>query len=138
MRQEMPDCDPLGEIEAASKTLMALLSGALWYFQFFFYGIGHAYLGTEYGFSSWALHMAILILFSNLYGFLFREWEGASRRPVRVLQGGMACIVVATLIITYGNYLGETTKDKAASEGDVVACTTFLPPEIPVIMPEQT
>ncbi len=87
---------------------MALLSGALWYFQFFFYGMGHAYMGTRYGFTSWALHMGMLILFSNIYGWLFREWEGSGNRPRRVLHAGMAVIVVATLIITYGNYLGDS------------------------------
>ncbi len=88
--------------------LMAALSGAFWYFQFFFYGMGHANMGTRYGFTSWALHMAMLILFSNLYGWLFHEWEGVGTRPRRVLHVGMAVIVVATLIITYGNYLGES------------------------------
>lgn len=86
--------------------LMALLSGAFWYFQFFFYGMGHHHMGTQYGFTSWALHMAMLILFSNLYGWLFREWEGAKKTPKRVLHAGMLIIVVATLIITWGNYLG--------------------------------
>ncbi len=88
--------------------LMALLSGAFWYFQFFFYGMGHTHMGTTYGFTSWALHMSMLILFSNLYGWLFREWEGVGKRPRRVLHLGMAVIVAATLIITYGNYLGES------------------------------
>jgi L-rhamnose-H+ transport protein len=87
--------------------LMALASGAFWYFQFFFYGMGHNYMGKQYGFTSWALHMAMLILFSNVYGWLFREWEGVGTRPRRVLHAGMAVIVVASLIITYGNYLGE-------------------------------
>jgi L-rhamnose-H+ transport protein len=87
--------------------LMALLSGAFWYFQFFFYGMGHTHMGTKYGFTSWALHMAMLILFSNIYGKLFKEWEGASKRPNRILHWGMLLIVVSTLIITYGNYLGE-------------------------------
>ncbi|MBC8872702.1 MAG: L-rhamnose/proton symporter RhaT [Planctomycetes bacterium] len=89
--------------------LMAFLSGAFWYFQFFFYGMGHHHMGETYGFTSWALHMAMLILFSNVYGWLFREWEGAGTRPRRVLHLGMAVIVVATLIITYGNYLGEAS-----------------------------
>jgi len=53
--------------------LMSLLSGSMWHFQFFFYGIGHARMGNKYGFTSWAIHMALLILFSNLYGKLFRE-----------------------------------------------------------------
>ena len=64
-------------------------------------------MGTHYGFTSWALHMALLILFSNIYGWLFREWEGASTLPKKILHVGMAAIVVAALVITYGNYLGE-------------------------------
>jgi L-rhamnose-H+ transport protein len=89
--------------------LMGLLSGAFWYFQFFFYGMGHHHMGETYGFTSWALHMAMLILFSNVYGWLFREWEGADTTPRLVLHLGMAVIVAATLIITYGNYLGEVS-----------------------------
>ena len=87
--------------------LMALLSGAFWYFQFFFYGMGHFNMGTTYGFTSWALHMAMLILFSNIYGTLFKEWAGADKLPIRILRIGMGLIVVATLIITYGNYIGQ-------------------------------
>jgi len=87
--------------------LMALASGAFWYFQFFFYGMGQANIGKRYEFTSWALHMSLLIVFSNLYGWLFREWVGADRKPRLVLQAGMFVIVCATLIIAYGNYLGK-------------------------------
>ncbi|MBB3210385.1 L-rhamnose-H+ transport protein [Rhodopirellula rubra] len=87
--------------------LMALLSGTFWYFQFFFYGMGHANMGESYGFTSWGLHMAMLILFSNIFGTVFREWEGADKLPKRILHVGMLIIVASTLIITYGNYLGE-------------------------------
>lgn len=95
--------------------VMAALSGAFWYFQFFFYGIGHAYMGAEYGFTSWALHMAMLILFSNMYGFLFKEWAGADKRPKKIIHLGMAVIVTACVIIAYGNHLGEKEK-RAAGE----------------------
>lgn len=87
--------------------LMAILSGAFWYFQFFFYGMGHLNLGEKFGFTSWTIHMSLLILFSNLFGFLFKEWEGTSRTPKRVLHSGMLLIVGATLVITIGNYLGR-------------------------------
>lgn len=87
--------------------LMAALSGAFWYFQFFFYGMGHLNLGTKFGFTSWAIHMSLLILFSNVYGYLFREWEVESKVPKRVLHLGMLMIAAATLVITYGNYLAE-------------------------------
>jgi L-rhamnose-H+ transport protein len=87
--------------------LMALLSGAFWYFQFFFYGMGQAFLGTHNEYTSWALHMAMLILFSNVYGVLFREWSGAGKRSRWTLQAGMVIIVVATLVIAYGMHLGK-------------------------------
>lgn len=86
--------------------LMALLSGAFWYFQFFFYGMAHQNLGERFGFTSWAIHMSLLILFSNIYGKVFREWEGASPIPRKVVHAGMLIIVLATLIITWGNYVG--------------------------------
>jgi len=92
--------------------LMALFSGAFWYFQFFFYGIAHQFMGARFGFTSWALHMALLILFSNIYGFVFKEWAGeGNKRPKRVLHVGMVCIVVATVLIAYGNYLGEGVQE---------------------------
>jgi len=87
--------------------LMALLSGAFWYFQFFFYGIAENFIGEKYEFTSWGLHMALLILFSNVYGTVFREWEGADKTPRRVLHAGMAIIVVATSLIAYGNHRGK-------------------------------
>ena len=57
----------------------------------------------------------MLILFSNVYGWLFREWEGASKKPRRVLHLGMAIIVAATLIITYGNYRGQELQSEPAT-----------------------
>jgi len=101
--------------------LMAALSGAFWYFQFFFYGMGHFHMGTQFGFTSWALHMAMLILFSNMYGFLFKEWAGADKHPKRILHLGMLFIVVACILIGYGNWLGEQRNAPAA---DVAAQTS--------------
>jgi L-rhamnose-H+ transport protein len=101
--------------------LMAVLSGAFWYLQFFFYGMGHFHMGTRFGFTSWALHMAMLILFSNMYGFFFKEWAGADKHPKRVLHLGMLFIVIACILIGYGNYRGE---DEAAPPGEVPTQTT--------------
>lgn len=101
--------------------LMAALSGAFWYFQFFFYGMGHYHMGIRFGFTSWALHMAMLILFSNMYGFFFKEWVGADKFPKRVLHLGMLLIVVACVLIGYGNYLGE--KQPAGAEPTPAAQT---------------
>jgi L-rhamnose-H+ transport protein len=108
---------PAGRSEA-SMTLnwaMALATGLLWYGQFFFYNLGHVRMG-HYKFTSWAIHMIMLVLISNLVGMLLREWRhcrGLTRRTIGV---ALAVLIAAVLLLTYGNYVGEsatTTTDAA-------------------------
>ncbi len=89
--------------------LLALLTGTLWYGQFFFYNLGHVRLGKDYGFSSWAIHMIILVLISNLVAILFKEWRGCRGRTKASIGFGLAVLCAAVMMLTYGNYLGETT-----------------------------
>lgn len=87
--------------------LLAVLTGTLWYGQFFFYNLGHVRLGPAYAFSSWAIHMIMLVLISNALGMVLCEWKGC--RPVtRAAIGlGLAILCGAVGMLTYGNYLGE-------------------------------
>jgi L-rhamnose-H+ transport protein len=87
--------------------LLALLTGTLWYGQFFFYNLGHVRLGKEYAFSSWAIHMIILVLISNLVAIFFQEWRGCRGRTRWSITLGLAVLCAAVLLLTYGNYLGE-------------------------------
>lgn len=80
------------------------LAGATWYFQFFFYTMGETQMGA-YGFASWTLHMASIIIFSTLWGIYFREWKGASRRVHVTIAIGLALLVLSTVVIGYGTYL---------------------------------
>jgi L-rhamnose-H+ transport protein len=89
--------------------LLAALTGVLWYSQFFFYGIGHTHMG-EYKFSSWAIHMIMLVLFSSFAGLLMREWLGCRPRTLRMLLLAIIVLIMAVLILTYGNYLGGVTE----------------------------
>ena len=84
---------------------MAALTGVLWYGQFFFYNLAHVRMGT-YRFTSWALHMIMLVLFSNLIALVFREWKGCRLSTRTAIAGALAVLVAAILLLTYGNYLG--------------------------------
>jgi L-rhamnose-H+ transport protein len=86
--------------------LMAALTGMLWYAQFFFYGLGHTRMGN-YKFSSWAIHMIMLVLFSSLAGLVMKEWSVCNKRTKRLLILALIVLVIAVLILTYGNYLGD-------------------------------
>jgi len=84
--------------------LLCALAGFTWYFQFFFYTMGETQMG-RFGFSSWTLHMASIIIFSALWGLALKEWRGTSRRTRRWRTAGLAVLVLSTLVIGYGNYL---------------------------------
>jgi L-rhamnose-H+ transport protein len=80
------------------------LAGTTWYFQFFFYTMGETQMG-EFGFASWTLHMASIIIFSTLWGVALHEWKGSSKRTHVLITLGLATLVLSTIIVGYGNYL---------------------------------
>jgi L-rhamnose-H+ transport protein len=81
------------------------VAGVTWYMQFFFYTMGETQMG-QYKFSSWTLHMASIIIFSSLWGIALKEWKGSSAGTRRRLALGLALLILSTIIVGYGNYLG--------------------------------
>ena len=86
--------------------IYCVMAGLIWYLQFFFYTMGESQMG-EYSFSSWALHMASIIIFSTLWGFYFKEWRGVSRKTLLKVCLGIAVLVLATIIIGWGNSIAS-------------------------------
>ncbi len=80
------------------------LAGTTWYFQFFFYTMGETQMG-RYGFASWTLHMASIIIFSTMWGWIFHEWKGSSRKAHGLIAAGIALLILSTIVIGYGTYL---------------------------------
>jgi L-rhamnose-H+ transport protein len=86
--------------------VMAVVTGTLWYSQFFFYGLGHVRMG-KYQYSSWAIHMIMLVLFSSVAGLLLKEWVKCRQKTIGTLVLALVILVIAVLALTYGNYLGS-------------------------------
>jgi L-rhamnose-H+ transport protein len=97
--------DAQNTVPIFSNYLFCALAGTTWYFQFFFYTMGETQMG-KYGFSSWTLHMASIIIFSTLWGLALKEWRGAGTAAMRLLSLALLLLVGSTVIIGYGNYLG--------------------------------
>jgi L-rhamnose-H+ transport protein len=87
--------------------LLCALAGTAWYFQFFFYTMGESQMG-RFGFSSWTLHMASIIIFGTIWGFALKEWKDAAPRVKAMVWSGVALLVLATMIIGYGNMQAVT------------------------------
>nr|MCU0875924.1 hypothetical protein [Pirellulaceae bacterium] len=99
---------PAGQPEASLPVnwAMALVTGLFWYGQFFFYNLGHVRMG-HYRFTSWAIHMIMLVLISNLVGILLREWRQCRRLTHRTIGIALVVLIGAVLLLTYGNYIGD-------------------------------
>ncbi len=77
--------------------LLCALAGTTWYLQFFFYGMGESRLGN--GASSWILHMAFIILISNAWGIILKEWKGVNKSTYRSILAGIITIIVSICIV---------------------------------------
>ena len=84
---------------------LSALGGFIWYGQFFFYGMGTTKLGEQYDFSSWSIHMGLIIVFSNLWGLYFHEWRGTSHRTKLLVWAGILLLIASTMVIGCGNSL---------------------------------
>jgi L-rhamnose-H+ transport protein len=89
-----------------SNYVFSALAGITWYLQFFFYTMGETQMG-RFGFASWTLHMASIIIFSTMWGWIFHEWRGAGKRAHILIGLGIALLVLSTVVIGYGTGLKE-------------------------------
>ena len=96
---------------------LAFLTGMMWYGQFLFYGTAHVRMG-DFKFSSWAIHMIMLILFSAMSGVVMKEWHGRTLKTRLTISLAVALLVAAVLSLSYGNYLGgkKPTAEKTVEE----------------------
>lgn len=93
---------------------LALLTGLLWYLQFFFYGLGHVRMG-RFEFSSWAIHMIILILLSCGFGVAIGEWKKCRAGTKLLVTCSIALLLGAVGLITYGNNLATSASVASAA-----------------------
>lgn len=95
-----------GSASLARNYALSLLTGLLWYLQFFFYGLGHVRMG-DFKFSSWAIHMIILILLSCGFGVAIGEWASCRRATKWMISTAITLLLGAVGLISYGNYLAS-------------------------------
>jgi len=88
--------------------VLAAVSGILWYGQYFSFGTGTTKLG-EYGYAGWSIFMAAIIIFSNLWGLVLKEWKGVDAKTRLYLWLGIAALVVSVIMIGVGDGLARAT-----------------------------
>jgi len=61
----------------------------------------------KYDFASWSLHMAFIIITSNVIGLLTGEWKGSSRKTIQVVVSGVIFLILSTIVIGCGANMVE-------------------------------
>jgi L-rhamnose-H+ transport protein len=89
------------KIPALANYFFSALAGTTWYLQFFFYTMGATQMG-RYDFASWTLHMASIIIFGTIWGWVLHEWKGSGKKAHLLIAGGVATLILSTCIIGAG------------------------------------
>jgi len=92
------------KVPLLSNYVFSAMAGIIWYLQFFFYTMGETQMG-KFSFASWTLHMASIIIFSTMWGWIFHEWKGSSKKTHLLIALGIATLILSTVIIGYGTWL---------------------------------
>lgn len=87
--------------------LFAGLAGVIWCSQFICFKTGEPQLGSA-SYIGWAVLMAAQILFSQLLGLALGEWKGTSGRTRGLLAGGLALLIVSTVVAGYAGSLATS------------------------------
>ncbi len=90
------------EHPGAKNLVYAATAGVTWYLQFFFYGMGSTQMG-DYEFTSWTLHMSFVIVASNVWSLLLKEWNKCAPKARHCLILGILTIAGSTVLIGLGN-----------------------------------
>ena len=98
-----------GDAPLVGNYIFCALAGIMWYLQFMFYGMGRPKMG-KYDFASWSVLMALIIVFSNMWGLIFHEWKGSSRRTLKIITSGILVVILSIVLIGAGAYLKSIGK----------------------------
>jgi L-rhamnose-H+ transport protein len=84
---------------------LAALMGIIWMLSITFYGRGASAMGPLGGSVGWAVFYGCIIFFSTFWGMVSGEWKEARGRPLRTLYAGLALLMIAIVVLGYGNTL---------------------------------
>ncbi len=84
---------------------LAALMAFFWMSSISLYGRGASQMGPMGSSIGWALFYCCIIIFSTMWGLVSGEWRNGKGRPLRTLSVGLAVLLLAIVILGYGNSL---------------------------------
>jgi L-rhamnose-H+ transport protein len=92
-------------VSPTSDLVLSVLLGVLFMGSTVLYGLGAVRLGLLGTSVGWGIMQIMQIVIGNVTGFLTGEWRLARAKSVRLMLAGVAVLVVASMVMAYGNYI---------------------------------
>jgi L-rhamnose-H+ transport protein len=89
--------------EAPRNLSLSALMALMWIGSFYLYGAGAARLGRWGLVAGWPLFISISIVTGNIWGLWRGEWRGAPASARRLLNLGMAILIIAVIVVALSN-----------------------------------
>jgi len=91
--------------KTTSYWFLAALMGLIWMPSIALYGRAAVMMGDLGGSAGWGLYMGMVILVSNLWGFITGEWKDIHGRPIKLVIVGISLLLIAICLIGYATTL---------------------------------
>ncbi len=85
-----------------SHWFLTALMGAIWMPSIALYGRAAVMMGDLGGSAGWGLYMGMVIVISNVWGFVTGEWKGIHGKPVNTMIAGIILLLAAIAVLGYG------------------------------------
>ncbi len=94
-----------GQSQTGIYWFYAFLMGFFWMSGVALYGAGASCLGKLGATVAWIILMCTTVLVGNLWGLLSGEWKGTPQKAHWAMFQGLAILIIAILLVSYGNYI---------------------------------
>jgi len=85
--------------------LLTIIMGAFWFSSLIFYSKSTQLIGSLGPVLAWPLFMAFIILMSNFWGWIYKEWKYCGKKAIRVLWLGLICLVASVIIFAISAHI---------------------------------
>jgi L-rhamnose-H+ transport protein len=84
-----------------SHWFLAAMMGLIWMPSVALYGRAAVMMGDLGSSAGWGFYMGMVIIISNIWGFLTGEWRNAPAKPIKLMIAGIILLLLAISIIGY-------------------------------------
>lgn len=81
-------------------TILAAVMAVCWFGSTLMYGIAAGKMGSLGTAVGWPVFMSMIVITASIWGVLTGEWRGAGRRPLQIMYGGVAMLILAIIVLS--------------------------------------